>query len=122
MSLKGWGGTSAAVRADEAAARSEDAVSRSSVARARRSASVAGSARRECSSERESVALSYWASAVVMGVSSPRRLADVVSYAVARVEVSFVCSVAVARARRRRAGEIEEGVVVVVAATVFQMC
>lgn len=109
-SAKGCLGTSAAVRALEAVARSAVAVSRSSVARAQSSGSEEGSVRRECSSVRESLALSYWLSAVVIGVSSPKRFAVGVEYAVLRDAVRRVCSVAVARARRRRAGDIVGGV------------
>jgi len=94
------------VSVPQAVVRSAVAVSRSSVASERSSGSDEGSVRREWSSARESLALSYCVRASVIGVSSPRRFAVGVEYAVLSEAVSRLCSVAVARARMRRAGEM----------------
>lgn len=109
-SAKGWRGTKAVVRDCAAFVKSCVAVGRSSVARERSSASESGSCRSELSSVRDSDAFSHCCSASVMGVSSPSRFAEPVSKASATFLLRVSCSRAVARARRRRPGDMESWV------------
>lgn len=91
----------------EARSTSSVVVAKSSEASSRSSASASGSCSRSRSSESDEVEVCHACKAVVMGASSPRRLADAVSKVSATFVVRCACSSAAALARESSTDDSE---------------